>query len=97
MSSDIQETADDLNNHFAADRKTGAGEIGPAAKSTSNDRQRRAAEISRIEPKSKARTLRSRIEACYQSLTGILATLIAVLFVSLLFLFQSVTSFLSRK
>ena len=54
-------------------------------------------ESARIEPKSRAGTLRSKIGACYQSLSGILATLIAVLFVSLLFFFQSVTSFLSRK
>jgi hypothetical protein len=96
MSSDILETADNLN-HEVADRETETDEIGHAAQSTSNDRQRRATEISRIEPKTKANTLRSKIGACYESLSGILVTLIAVLLVSLLFFFQSVASFFSRR
>jgi hypothetical protein len=96
MSSDIQETADNLN-HVVADGETEADEIGHAAQRTSNDRQRRATEISRIEPKTKANTLRSKAGAYCQSISGILETLIAVLLVSLFFLFQSVASFFSRK
>jgi hypothetical protein len=59
MSSDIQETADGLNNHVRADRETEAGEIGGAGRSTSNNRQRRGAETHRIEGKQKAKTLRA--------------------------------------
>jgi hypothetical protein len=54
MSSDILETADNLN-HEVADRETEADEIGHAAQSTSNNRQRRATEISRIEAENKSK------------------------------------------
>jgi hypothetical protein len=84
MSSDIQETADNLN-HAVADRETEADEIGYGAL------------ISRIEPKTKAKTLRSKAGARCRSISGILETLLAVLLVSLLFFFQSVASFFSRK
>lgn len=84
MSSDIQETADNLN-HVVADRETEADEIGHGAL------------ISRIEQKTKAKTLRSKAGAYCRSISGILETSIAVLLVSLLFFFQSVASFFSRK
>jgi hypothetical protein len=93
MTSDIQETADSLNNHVRDDREAEVGEIGGAGQSTSNNRRRSGAETPRIEGKPKAKTLR----AYYQALSGILITLIAVLLVSLLFLSQSVVSFFSRK
>jgi len=84
MSSDIQETADNLN-HVVADRETEADEIGHGAL------------ISRMVPKTKAKTLRSKAGAYCQSISGILETSIAVLLVSLLFFLQSVASFFSRK
>ncbi len=86
MSSDIQETADGLNNQVRADRETEVGEIGGAGRSTSNNRQRRGAEIHRIEGRPKAKTWRAQAGAYCQALSGILVTLIAVLFVSLFFL-----------
>jgi hypothetical protein len=97
MSSDIQETAHDVDSHIVAgvqDRETEVGEMDRAALSTSTDRQR-GGEIPGIERKSKAKTLRAKAGACYQSLSGILVTLIAVLLVSLLFFSQSVISFFS--
>jgi hypothetical protein len=93
MSSDIQETADSLNNHVMDDGETEASEIEGAGKSTSNNRQRIGAEAPQIEGKPKAKTLRAYCRA----LSGILITLIAVLLVSLLFFSQSVVSFFSRK
>jgi hypothetical protein len=81
MRSDVRETVDDVDNHLLV---------------SVDDRETEADEMSRP-AQNTARTLRSKIGACYQSLSGILVTLIAVLLVSLLFLFQSVTSFLSRK
>jgi hypothetical protein len=98
MSSDIQETANDLNNHVRADRETEVGEIGRAAQSRpSSDRQGRGAETPRGEGKPKAKTLRAKAGAYCQSVSGILVTLLAVLLVSLLFFSQSVVSFFSRK
>ena len=97
MSSDIQETANGLNNQVRADRKTEVGEIGGAGRSTSSNRQRREAETPRVEGKPKAKTLRAQAGAYCQALSGILVTLIAVLLVSLLFFSQSVVSFFSRK
>jgi hypothetical protein len=99
MRRDLRETVDDIDNHLLAsvdDRETGADEMSRPAQNTINS-WRGGDESARIEPKSKAGISRSKIGACYQSLSGILATLIAVLFVSLLFSFQSVTSFFSRK
>ena len=93
MSSDIQETADSLNNHVMDDGETEASEIGGAGQSTSNNRQRIGAEAPQIEGKPKAKTLR----AYCRELSGIVITLIAVLLVSLLFFSQSVVSFFSRK
>lgn len=95
MSTDIQDTADGLNNQVRADRETEVGEIGGAGRSTSNHRQRRGAEIHRME--GKARTLRAQAGAYCQALSGILVTLIAVLLVSLLFFSQGVVSFFARK
>ena len=97
MSSDIQETANGLNNQVRADREPEVGEIGGAGRSTSSNRQRREAETPRVEGKSKAKTLRAKAGAYCQSVSGILVTLIAVLLVSLLFFSQSVVSFFSRK
>jgi hypothetical protein len=99
MRKDLRETVDDVDNHLLAsvdDRETEGDEMSRPAQNTINN-WRGGDESARIEPKSKARTLRSTIGACYQSLTGILVTLIAVLLVSLLFFFQSVASFFSRK
>ena len=93
MSSDIQETADSLNNHVMDDGETEPGEIEGACQSTSNNRQRIGAEAPQIEGKRKAKTLRAYCRA----LSGIVITLIAVLLVSLLFFSQSVVSFFSRK
>lgn len=58
--SDIQETADDLNNHpmvAMEDRKM--DEISRAAQNTLNDGQR-GTETGQINPESKAKTLRSK-------------------------------------
>ena len=99
MRSDLQKTIDDVNDHLLAsvdDRKTEANEMSRPAHNTINS-WRGGDQTAPIEPKSKAKTLRSKIGACYQALSGILATLIAVLLVSLLFLCQSLTSFFSRK
>ena len=97
MSSDIQETADSLNNHVMDDGETEASEIGGAGKSTSNNWQRIGAEAPQIERKPKAKTLRAQARAYCRALSGILITLIAVILVSLLFFSQSVVSFFSRK
>jgi hypothetical protein len=99
MRIDLRETVDDVDNHLLAsveDRETEADEMSRPAQNTIHN-WRGGDESVRIEPKSKARTLRSKIGACYQSLSGILVTLIAVLLVSLLFFSQSVASFFSRK
>jgi hypothetical protein len=99
MRSDLREILDDLDNHLLVsvdDRETEADEMSGPAQNTIHN-WRGGNESARIEPKSKARTLRSKIGACYQSLSGILVTLIAVLLVSLLFFSQSVASFFSRK
>ena len=53
MSSDIQETADSLNNHVMDDGETEASEIEGAGKSTSNNRQRIGGEAPQIEGKPK--------------------------------------------
>jgi hypothetical protein len=63
----------------------------------SSDIQETAEGLNKIEGKPKAKTLRAKAEAYYQSLLGILETLIAVLLLSLLFFSQSVGSFFSRK
>jgi hypothetical protein len=99
MRSDLRATVDDVDNHLLAsaeDRETEADEMSRPAQNTIHN-WRGGNESARIEPKSKARTLRSKIGACYQSLSGILVTLMAVLLVSLLFFSQSVASFFSRK
>jgi hypothetical protein len=96
MRSGLQETVDDVDNHLLAsveDRETEADEMSRPAQNIIHGED----ESVRIEAKSKARTLRSKIGACYQSLSGILVTLIAVLLVSLLFFSQSVVPFFSRK
>jgi len=90
--SDIQETADDLNNHpmvAMEDRKM--DEISRAAQNTLNDRQR-GTETGQIEPGSKAKTLRLKGGAFLrgQSLSTILLTL-----VGLLFFFARAVSFFS--
>jgi hypothetical protein len=97
--SDIQETADDLNNHPMAaveDRKTEADEIGWAAQNTLNDGQGEA-ETGQIDPESKAKTLRSEGggHVHRQSLSTILLTLVAVLLVGLFFFFARAISFFS--
>jgi hypothetical protein len=97
--SDLGETVDDVYNHLLAsvdDSEAEANEMSRPAQNRINS-WRGGDKSARIEPKSKARTLRSKMGACYQALSGILVTLIAVLLVSLLFLFQSVTSSFSRK
>jgi hypothetical protein len=99
MRSDLRETVGDVDNHLLAsvdDRETEAEQMSRPAQDTINN-SRGGDETARIEAKSKARTLRSKIGACDESLSGILVTLIAVLLVSLLFLFQSVPSFFSRE
>jgi hypothetical protein len=99
MRSDLRETVDHVDNHLLAsvdDGETEAEQMSRPAQSTINN-WRGGEETARIEAKSKARTLRSKIGACYESLSGILVTLIAVLLVSLLFFCQSVASFFSRK
>jgi hypothetical protein len=95
--SDIQETADDLNNHptiAAEDRKM--DEISRAAQNTINDGQG-AAETGQIDPESKAKTLRSKGRAFLrgQSLSTILLTLVAVLLAGLLLFRAGVVSFFS--
>jgi hypothetical protein len=90
--SDIQETADDLNNHpmvAMEDRKM--DEISRAAQNTRNDGQR-GTETGQIEPESKAKTLRLKGGAFLrgQSLSTILLTL-----VGLLFFFARAVSFFS--
>ncbi len=84
---DMQETADDVNNHpmvAAEDRKM--DEISRAAQNTLNDGQG-GTETGQIDPESKAKTLRSkgRAYARGQSLSTILLTLVAVLLAGLLF------------
>jgi hypothetical protein len=95
--SDIQETADDLNNHptvAVKDRKM--DEISRAAQNTLNDGQG-AAETGQIDPESKAKTLRSKGGAFLrgQSLSTILLTLVAVLLAGLLLFRARVVSFFS--
>jgi hypothetical protein len=93
--SDIQETADDLNNHptvAVEDRKM--DEISRAAQNTLNDRE---ADTGQIDPESKAKTLRSNGGAFLrgQSLSTILLTLVAVLLAGLFFCAPRVVSFFS--
>jgi hypothetical protein len=95
--SDIQETADDLNNHptvAVEDRKM--DEISHAAQNALNDGQGEA-ETGQVDPESKAKTLRSKGGAFLrgQSLSTILLTLVAVLLASLLFVLTRVVSFFS--
>jgi hypothetical protein len=80
--SDIQETADHLNNHLMApveDKKTEADEIDRAAQNTLNDGQE-GTEGGQTDPESKARNLRSKDGAFLrdQSLSTILLTLVPV-------------------
>jgi hypothetical protein len=95
--SDIQETADDLNNHpmvAMEDRKM--DEISRAAQNTLNDGQR-GTETGQINPESKAKTLRSKGGAFLrgQSLSTILLTFVAVLLAGLLLFRARVVSFFS--
>jgi ElaB/YqjD/DUF883 family membrane-anchored ribosome-binding protein len=97
--SDIQETADELNNHPMAaveDRETEADEISRAAQNTLNDGQG-GAESAQIDAESKAETLRSKGGAYVrrQSLSTILLTLVAVLLAGLLFFLARLVSFFS--
>ena len=97
--SDIQETADDLNNHSTVaveDRKM--DEISRAAQNTLNSGQG-GAEIGQIDPESKAKTLRSKGGAFLsgQSLSTILLTLMAILSTGLLFFLACVVSVFSRS
>ena len=97
--SDIQETADHLNNHLMApveDKKTEADEIDRAAQNALNDGQG-GAESAEIGSESKGKMLRSRDKAFLrgQSLSTILLTLVAVLLASLLFFLARVVSFFS--
>jgi hypothetical protein len=95
--SDMQETADDLNNHpmvAAEDRKM--DEISRAAQNTLKD-GKGGTETGQIDPESKGKTLRSKggAYARGQSLSTILLTLVAVLLAGLLFLIARVVSFFS--
>jgi hypothetical protein len=95
--SDMQETADELNNHpmvAAEDRKM--DEISRAAQNTLKDGQG-GTETGQIDPESKGKTLRSKggAYARGQSLSTILLTLVAVLLAGLLFLIARVVSFFS--
>jgi hypothetical protein len=95
--SDMQETADDLNNHpmvAAEDRKI--DEISRAAQNTVNDGQG-GTETGQVDPEPKAKTLRRKGEAFLrgQSLSTILLTLVAVLLAGLLFVLARVVSFFS--
>jgi hypothetical protein len=95
--SDMQETADDLNNHpmvAAEDRKI--DEISGAAQNRVNDQQG-GTETGRIDPESKAKTLRPKGGAFLrgQSLSTILLTVVAVLLAGLLFVLTRVVSFFS--
>ena len=97
--SDIQETADHLNNDLMApveDKKTEADELDRTAQNTSNDGQEWA-ESAEIGSESKAKMLRSRDKAFLrgQSLSTMLLTLVAVLLAGLLFFFARVVFFFS--
>jgi hypothetical protein len=86
--SDMQETADDLNNHpmvAAEDRKI--DEISGAAQNIVNDQQG-GTETGQIDPESKAKTLRPKGGA-------FLLTVVAVLLAGLLFFLARVVSFFS--
>jgi hypothetical protein len=90
--SDIQETADHLNNHLMApveDKKTEADELDRAAQNTLNDGQE-GAESAEIGSESKAKMLRSRDKAFLrgQSLSTTLLTLVAVLLAGVVFFFS---------
>jgi hypothetical protein len=93
--SDMQETADNLNNHpmvAAEDRKI--DEINRAAQDTLNDGQS-GTETGQIDPESKAKTLRSKggTSVRKQSLPAILLTFLAFLLVGLFFFLARVVSF----
>jgi len=95
--SDIQETADALNNHpmvAVEDRKM--DEISRVAQNALNDGQGEA-ETGQVDSESKAKTLRSKGGAFLrgQSLSTILLTVVAVLLASLLFVLTRVVSFFS--
>jgi hypothetical protein len=95
--SDIQETADDLNNHptvAVEDRKM--DEISRATQNTLNNGQE-AAETAQIDSESKAKTLRLNGGPFLrgQSLSTILLTLVTVLSAGLLFFLARVVSFFS--
>ena len=97
--SDIQETADHLNNHLMApveNKKTEADEIDRAAQNTLNVGQ----EGTEIGSESKAKMLRSRDKAFLrgQSLSTMLLTFVAVLLAGLFFLARVISFFSgSRK
>jgi hypothetical protein len=95
--SDMQETADDLNSHpmvAAEDRKIDV--ISRAAQNTLNDGQG-GTETGQIdpEPKPKALQFKGRAFLRGQSLSTILLTLVAVLLAGLIFFLARVVSFFS--
>src|ERR1700730_9349479 len=97
--SDIQETADHLNDPLMApveDKKTEADEIDREAQNTLNEGQE-GAESAEIGSESNAKMLRSRDKAFLrgQSLSTILLTLVTVLLMGLLFFFARVVFFFS--
>jgi hypothetical protein len=99
MRSDLRETVDDVDNHLLVsvdDRETEADEMSRPAQNTINNWQG-GDESARIAENQKQGPYDRRLERATNRLSGILVTLIAVLLVSLLFLFQSMTSFFSRK
>jgi hypothetical protein len=88
--SDIQQTADHLNNHLVApveDKKTEADEIDRAAQNTLNDGQG-GAEIAELRSRDKAYVGR-------QLSSTMLPTLVAVLLMGLLFFIARVVFFFS--
>ena len=95
--SDIQATADDLNNHpMVAAENRKIDEISRAAQNALNDGQGEP-ETGQVDPESKAKTLRSKGGGFLrgQSLSTILLTVVAVLLASLLFVLTRVVSFFS--
>ena len=95
--SDIEERADDPNNHptvAVEDRKM--DEISRAAQNTLNDGQE-GAETSQIDSEAKALRLNGGAFLRGQSLSTILLTLVAILSAGLLFFLARVVSVFSRR
>jgi hypothetical protein len=98
---DIQETADDLNNHLVApleDKRTEADEIDRAAQNTLHD-VRGGAESAEFGAELKGKLLRSRDKAYVrrQSLSTMPLTLVAVLLAGLVFFLARVISYFSGR